>query len=257
MSGFFSPYFQSFYYELLKQKEKALRLGEVHNDESNNTSIETNAVHLVASIQKRLHRVLLQQSQELQRQTGTMIKANHIHNLHYLFAALTDEVFLNLPWQGAEVWSQSLLEAHIFNTQMAGENIFTDIDALLEQTDPLAPDMAEIYLFAIGLGFRGRLRRDESTLQRYQTRLHQFVENGLTGPSIETTQHLMPSCYNHTFTEPPARGLPDIKTWSLWIGGVLLGYWLISYGVWHALSKDIRQLTQQIMSQSHIDIDGV
>lgn len=258
MSGFFNPYFQSFYYELLKQKEKALRLGEAYDEEGEAVSkIEANAVHLVASIQKRLHSVLLQQAQELQRQTGSMIKASHIHNLHYLFVALADEIFLNLPWQGAEVWSQSLLEAHIFSTQMAGENVFSDIEVLLEQTDPLAPDMAEIYLFAIGLGFRGRLRHDAETLQRYQVRLRQFVEGGLSGPAMETSRHLMPSCYQHTFTEPPGRGLPDIKTWSLWIGGVLLGYWLVSYGVWHLLSKDIHQLTQQIRSQSHVDLGEI
>lgn len=258
MSGLFNPYFQTFYYELLKQKEKALRLGEMYTEDGEQiVTNEPNAVHLVASIQKRLHGVLLQQAQELQRQTGSMIKASHIHNMHYLFAALADEIFLNLPWQGAEVWGQSLLEAHIFSTQMAGENIFNDIEVLLDQTDPLAPDMAELYLFTIGLGFRGRLRQDEETLQRYQMRLRQFVENGLNGPAIETGTHLMPSCYQHTFTEPPGRGLPDVKTWSLWIGGVLLGYWLVSYGVWHVLSKDIRQLTQQIMSQSHIDTDNM
>lgn len=253
MSGFFNSYFQTFYYELLKQKEKALRLGEVYDEEGAAVSNEANAVHLVASIQKRLHSILLQQAQELQRQTGSMIKASHIHSMHYLFAALADEIFLNLPWQGAEVWGQSLLEAHIFNTQMAGENVFSDIEVLLEQTDPLAPDMAEIYLFAIGLGFRGRLRHDEETLQRYQTRLRQFVEAGLSGPAMETSAHLMPTCYQHTFTEPPGRGLPDVKTWSLWIGGVLLGYWLVSYAVWHVLSKDIQHLTRQIMAQGYVD----
>lgn len=256
MSGFFTPYFQSFYYELLKQKEKALRLGETAEGEEESQN-ETNAVHLVASIQKRLHAILLQQAQELQRQTGAMIKATHVHNLHYIFTALADEIFLNIPWQGAETWGQSLLEAHIFNTQMAGENIFNDIEALLEQTDPLAPDMAEIYLFAIGLGFRGRLRHDEETLQRYQMRLRQFVESGTNNSSMEAGKYLMPECYQHTFTEPPGRGLPDIKTWSLWIGSVLLGYWLVSYAVWHVLSKDIRHLTQQITAQSHIDLDDM
>ena len=270
MSGFFNPYFQSFYYEVLKQKEKALRLGEVDNvkaledsseegdeETSPKTAIEeSNIANLVVSIQKRLHHVLLTQSRELQRQTGAMVKASHIHRLHYLFVALADEIFINLPWHGAEFWSHHLLEAHIFGTQMAGENIFSDIEDLMEEIDPMAVDMAEVYLFAVGLGFKGRLRYFEEDIQKYQKRLKSFIDSQLSTGLSDNETYLMPNCYQHTFTEPPARGLPDVKTWTLWIGGVLLCYWLVSYGVWHSLSKDIRKLTNQIVAQGPLCVDN-
>jgi len=56
--------------------------------------------------------------------------------LVYLMAAFADETFACLvDWPGREYWSEHWMESRLFNSQIAGEEIFRRIDKILTRQD--------------------------------------------------------------------------------------------------------------------------
>src|SRR5204863_4757031 len=71
----------------------------------------------------------------------------------YAMAALADEIFINLDWVGRDAWREHLLEARLFGSHRAGEELFERIDNLLRDHDSLYGELARIYLMVLALGF--------------------------------------------------------------------------------------------------------
>jgi type VI secretion system protein ImpK len=266
------PYMQEFYYELLRQKEKALRLGEVPEknlydlQEDNPDNIiepmedhspgkkNGDAINLAISVQKKLRAVLDEQLKKAALQVGATFTMSNFKDMHFALAALADEVFINLKWNGSRAWRESLLETQLFSTQVSGEVLFAKIDALLESYEPAVPELATIYLFVLSFGFRGKYRGNDpqNRLRWYMDQLYLLANDGVPNLLRESRRHIVESCYDFTMTEPPLRGLPDIRTWGLWIGGVLLVYTFITYVVWYKLSSDIHESLNLIFEQAKV-----
>lgn len=95
----------------------------------------------------------------------------------FLKAALADEVLLHTDWAGRVHWRHVLLEALLFNSSHAGQQVFTEIDQLLREREPGRRGAARLYLYLLSLGFQGRYR-DSGELARiaeYRRELFQFV----------------------------------------------------------------------------------
>jgi len=256
-------YVQDFYYELLRQKEKALRLGEVkmpppsaENAEAvlTDAAMQADAINLVTSIQKRLRRVLDEQEKQATLQVGSTFSMIHFRDMQYAMAALADETFLNLAWSGARAWRDSMLETQMFASQVAGELIFKKMDALLESHEPITPELANVYLLILSFSFRGRYKDEDgdNKIRWYMDQLYLLANDGLPNRLGDSHRRLVESCYDYTLTEPPLRGLPDVRTWAMWIGGVLLVYTLITYVVWYKLSADIHESLNLIFEQAKV-----
>ena len=95
----------------------------------------------------------------------------------FLKAALADEVLLHTDWAGRGHWRHVLLEANLFNSAHAGQQVFADIDQLLRERDAARRGVARLYLYLLSLGFQGR-HRDGPGLARiadYRRELFQFI----------------------------------------------------------------------------------
>ena len=198
-------------------------------------------VNLCLSIQKRLRSVFDDQASNAHMQLGSSLSLSDFKDAQYVMAALADEIFLNLKWGGAGLWKEPMLETQLFSTHVAGEMFFKKLDALLTSFSAATLPLAMIYLLALSFGFRGqyRGRQDESKISWYKDQLYTLVNGGAPNRIREPHNKFMESCYDFTITEPPLRGLPDVKTWTYWIGGVLLAYVFVTYIIWYGLSSEI------------------
>ena len=100
-----------------------------------------------------------------------------IAEAQYVMAALADDVFIHLNWEGKHAWTSNLLEAALFGSHTAGEKVFEKLDRLLRDRDPADRSLAAVYLNALSLGFRGKYYgvNDHGRLRRYRNELFAFI----------------------------------------------------------------------------------
>ncbi|MCX7338482.1 MAG: DotU family type IV/VI secretion system protein [Alphaproteobacteria bacterium] len=247
--------FQSFYYEVLRQKEKALRMSDhaVFMETERSTIPE---VSLVTEIQIKL-RQLIEGSDTNHHAPQGSEKANLTKDAQYIMAALADEIFLNLKWPGVQQWENSLLEAQIFQTQIAGELFFKKLDTLLDANDPRQNDLATLYMMALSLGFRGKYR-DTNTgdttagdrIKGYRAQIYTTLNHRPATLSHPGKPHLIDQCYNNTILSPPGRGLPDARVWTVCILGLLTAYVFVTYVVWYKLAAEMHEVLGLIFEQT-------
>lgn len=201
------------------------------------TKVVTQRVHVIWN---RLILLLDRQLMEASRIAGPLGMEFHREAV-YVMAALTDELFVHLEWEGREFWLAHLLEAHLFQSHFAGEQFFRRIDALLLREDDSAAELAGVYLAALALGFRGRYWGPQHApiLDRYRTRL--FVLMTRRDPSVaETGEHLFPDAYQNTIAEGAAVTIPEPRRW-LWGLAAIVVIWVVAtLIVWHNLTAGLR-----------------
>ncbi len=188
--------FQAFYYELLRQKERALSAyfsGSIQNNDpsiNNNSSIdndnnsneeivydETKILTteedgtIVYSVENKANEIegMIVSIQKRIISTLNNIIDNFIHNsrlsekkideIKYIMTVLVDEIFINMKWEGSKYWRFSLLEKQLFQSEVAGERFFSLLDQNISNTSQLNNnDCIFVYLMALSLGFKGKFR---------------------------------------------------------------------------------------------------
>jgi type VI secretion system protein ImpK len=245
-TSIFMQNFQEFYYEVLRQKERSLRLFEDDLAAEKTSHVEKE----IQEIQKKLHTILEKHSLQASKNTSG-ITASYFRDAQYVMVALADEVFLNLEWSGASIWKKSLLERQVFQTQVAGEQFFKRLDVLLESNEPTRPDLAQIYLTALALGFKGQYneQKDQEKIDKYREQLYLLLKGKRNELYFPGRPRLFDAPYDHTITEQPGRGLPDIKTWVSTFASVVVVYVFISYVVWHKLAFEMGDTLNEIYRQ--------
>ena len=192
-------------------------------------------------LSKRLQNVIELQEMEERRQTGRAVAAL-AEPVRYLKAALADEVLLQGDWVGRRAWAGHLLETGLFRTSVAGDRVFIDIERVLSEREPAQRPLARLYLFALALGFQGRLRgqQEQSQLQSLRIELFQFVYQRQPAPS-ERQRPLSPQAYAFTLSHlAPKRQKAlsrGVLIWSL----VMLGMLLVSELLWLQPTWALRQ----------------
>lgn len=251
--GILSEEFDIFYYELLRIKEIALRsahevLKPIDENEDDSKTITVSGP--VLALQERFTTFFDKQRERLYRAAvgpSTLL----IQEALYMFVAMADEVMINQSWQGSDYWRQNCLETKIFQTQVAGERIFFQIDGLLRTNDPLQRELARIYLLSLSLGFQGKFRSlDNRQILSYKQQLFSFIYHRNPDISIGTRDYMFEDSLSSVFTEAPTKGLPDLRAWSATAISVLLVYLFISYGIWMIISEDLHEVLQSIFHLS-------
>ena len=158
----------------------------------------------------------------------------------YVMAVLADETFLHLEWEGRNYWLSHLVEAHAFRTHAAGDIFFRRIDALLRREDDAAAELAAVYLFAMGLGFRGRYRGEgfSPALDGYRLKLFSFISRRKPG-LVEQARNLFPEAYKNTVHTGIDRPIPSARKWHIALVCAVLLWLLISQALWWNLSHDL------------------
>lgn len=240
-TSIFMENFQEFYYEVLRQKERAFRTFE--DDLENESKIE----EVIKDIQKKLHQILEKQSLQASKGMGG-ITASYFRDAQYVMVALADEVFLNMEWPGARTWRKSLMEAQIFQTQIAGEQFFKRLDLLLASNDPSKGELGQIYLITLSLGFKGRFSEmeEQEKLEWYRDQLFVIIKGTHNELHYPGRKRLWEDSYDYTMTEAPGRGLPDLKIWVSTFVSVFALYIFTSYVVWHKLASEMGDALNEI-----------
>lgn len=247
-------YFHEFYSEVVRLK-KMIKSGnlvslEDQTDEDNITSITPHYVH------QQLAPLLEQQRMDAS-QRGGEYGATLYREAQYLMVGLADEIFLHLvAWNGQEVWRGNLLESRLFDSYIAGQKIFRNIDKLLEERNPVYTELARIYLISLSLGFQGKYRgdTDQSELESYKHRLFAFITqrdpDGLHEYlHFNESKQVFPDAYSYTIEESASRPLPSLRLWFVGVGLVAIIVLLTSHFLWQYYIKDIDALTTEILLQ--------
>lgn len=250
-NSFILQNFQDFYRELLAQKEIALTFAHELEEENESAEIAEKKEHLPAKIQRRLRLFLEQQSLNAASQVGEFA-VSHYQEAQYVMAALADEIFLNIKWHGQKYWENSLLESQLFHTQIAGELFFTKLEAVLTSNDPTQLDLAIIYIWTLGLGFTGQYREQhhEEKLDWYRNQLYVLITHHSPNLFHPGRAFLDENCYEHRVSQPPSRGLPELRVWLIAFSSIILIYLFASSVLWYKIARDIDETTSLILQQA-------
>lgn len=250
-SSFLMQNFQEFYREVLIQKEKALRTAESAHISLENPEEGVAFEQLTDRIQGKFRQMFEQFSLNVQQQVGEFA-ISHFQEALYVMVCLADEVFLAFSWIGQKRWENHLLEAQIFHTQIAGEQFYKKLDALIEANDPVRNDLAIIYLMALALGFRGQYRdeNDAGKIRWYREQLYTMLHRQGTTLFHSGRNRLIPMVYDYNITASPGKGLPDLRTWFMAFGGLFLIYLFIASMAWYSVIRDLDSVIGQILLQA-------
>jgi type IV/VI secretion system ImpK/VasF family protein len=250
--------FQAFYYELLRQKEKALSLfftseqlspSETTGDDGVDNLKKKNEVEgCVVEIQKKLLTVIVEITNDMLLKSRSSPKITA--DAKYVMTIFVDEIFLNLKWEGAKIWRFFLLERQLFQTEVSGDKFFSMVDEIT--TDQTNEEMAFLYLMTLSLGFKGKYRDIEDSdehLSWYKNRLYSMLHNKPTKLFFPGRSHMIESCYEHTCTENGNSYLPDVRFWSWCIISIAFLYIIISYCVWDNITGEIKDILNKITEQ--------
>jgi type VI secretion system protein ImpK len=189
----------------------------------------------VTGVWQQLLSLLERQSLEAGR--GGAFAYEVYREAQYVMAALADEIFLHLDWEGKQSWP--LLESRLFQTHIAGEEVFARIDRLLMRRDPFYLDLAAVYFMALSLGFQGKYRgvEDHPPLE-YRRQLFRMIYR--RDPKLfATTGPLFPQTYQNTLDKSEVKKLPAQWLW-LWLVVLVLGMWIgISQLAWSAATSKV------------------
>ena len=240
--------FYDFYSEVIRKKKIAQSHAEVSLLErapepeelpSEQESVKTVSLTLLS--------ILEEQALEAGRRGGEY-GVSFYKEAQYIMAALADEIFLNMDWEGREAWKSGLLEFKLFGTHVAGELFFQKLDKLLTDRDPAFVEIAALYLQVLSLGFRGKFRDmdDEGKLDYYRRQLFSFIFH--KNPDLLNMDRLLyPEAYAHTLAEGEGKKLPYAKRWIIVLVLLVFAFLVASHAIWAHVTEDLKQVIQQLL----------
>jgi type VI secretion system protein ImpK len=233
--------FKTFYEEVVMLKASALS-GEFLIKSEDDKEGES----LAKKIHDRLYNLLDSQYQYIEKNGGGYA-ARYYREAQYIMVALADEIFINLKWVGQDEWENNLLESKIFNSQVAGEKFFKNLDQFLTVRDSANADIGVMYMLAIGLGFKGRYRDldDKGALKKCRDQL--FSRLMQDSPAVlEGVSELFPQAYQHTIDQRDSAKMPVTRNWVIGFFGVIVVFLVLSQIVWVTETNDMENLVDQV-----------
>lgn len=242
--------FQEFYAEVIRLKGRVARGTWVFEPETSTAATAAEEPSATA-VWRSLLSLLERQSLDAGRSGGDFAVEIY-RRAQYAMAALADEIFLHLEWAGRETWRDHLLEARLFGSHRAGEELFERIEELLRDRDTVHTELARVYLTVLALGFQGKFRGQpgaEQEIEGYRRRLFRFVF-GRDPQAVRGNERLVPAAYVSTLDEGSSTTLPYLKPWVwalvllfvLWIGG--------SHLIWRSAIAEVRPVVDEILGAS-------
>lgn len=194
----------------------------------------------------------LQRQAMIAAQKGGEFAVTYYKEAQYAMAALTDELFLNLPgFTGKQYWSENLIESRLYGTHDSGERLFDYIAQFLRDRDATRKDIAEIYLLVLGVGFKGKFRGmpDQRQLDFFRRELYIFINH--EDPQLYSgTDRLFSQAYTHTLDDGVPERFQDVKFWTGAFASVFGALLLISFIMWSSATSDVEEMSETIIQNS-------
>jgi type VI secretion system protein ImpK len=251
--------FQAFYYELLKQKEICLSrfftnaekspdptAEQLSDTDGNSSEIEG----IIVAVQKKLINTLSNVCEIILSTSN--LSSIKLECAKYIMTVLADEIFLNMKWNGAKFWRFSLLEKQLFQSEIAGENFFTLLDAFLAEPLTSGSEIAFLYLMALSLGFKGKYRETENGenyISWYKDKLYAVFHGKPSRLFYPGRSYMINACYEYTIMKENHLLVPDTHFWTMFIMGIIMTYIVISYIVWFGITDEVRDVLTTISDQ--------
>lgn len=134
----------------------------------------------------------------------------------YLLTVFTDEMFVNIPWDGEKIWEASLLEEQLFQSHYSGNHFFELLENYLQSPVTETHGLSVLYLLILCLGFKGKYMHEdiEKKVNYYKKQL--FISFYKSSPIIlKEIKALFPEAYLHTFSGGIRLKFYNIKVWVL------------------------------------------
>lgn len=244
-SSFLLNQFREFYSELARLKRTVEVSGSVYLFDLP-TSDSPDPTSTVNGVWQHLLSVLERQETEAGQNGGAFAVAVY-QEAEYVMAALADEIFIHMNWDGRANWP--LLESKIFKTHVAGEVIFERLERLLQRQDPFYLDLAAVYFMALSLGFQGKFRGNDpaNSLGTYRRRLFAMIYR--RNPQLFTTNTpIFPQTYQNTLDRGAGRKLPNQNIWFAIVGAVLVFWLASSHLAWTEVSSEVSTTIAKVLS---------
>jgi type VI secretion system protein ImpK len=240
--------FQQFYGEVLRLRGRVVEGTWVFQTDPTPAGAAPEPRESPVGVWRKLVALLERQSLDASREGGDFGVAIY-RRAQYAMAALADEIFINLQWAGREAWREHLLEAKLFGSHRAGEELFERIDALLREHDALYGELARVYLMVLALGFQGKFRGRSDAheeIESYRRRLFRFVY-GREPQVVHGDERIVPQAYAATLDEASTSKLPYLKPW-IWTLVLVLVVWLAgSHLLWHNATSALEPVINEIV----------
>lgn len=230
----FKQYFYQFYDKVLYYKKISSAKKDLSQEEVDNISTS-------------LTGFLQEQEKTIASDTNKFVY-NIYKQLQYIMIGFADEIFLDLQWSFKDYWSEHLLESKMFNSHIAGEKIFKDIDDILKNKDNqnlLLP----IYIIILSLGFVGKFRtktnnsKEPQQLTEYKHKLFELLYKHHDHSGI-----LFPQTRAHNMSSKNILPTNTVMIWSGILLGTFVCYCAVSYLVWYTQTREIYNIVQNIIN---------
>ncbi len=239
----------------VEQPAMAVAEAPVGDDAAGETGTENTEIdepeNVANQVWQRLLYLLERQEISANRFGGEYVRELY-KDAQFVMAALADETFLQLNWEGRESWHSNLLEAKLFQTHAAGDIFFQKVDTLLKHRDPVQADLAKVYLMALAFGFQGKFRGQEQGQERldfYRRELFNFIFH--RSPDIlSESKHFCPEAYLHNIGEGVGLKLEHPQKWFLYLALVLAVLFFVSHNIWGFLTDDLYVVIEQILNEA-------
>ncbi len=225
-------FFEEFYEKVCHFKSQVLKGNLVVPEGAEVSNPTVSAETILDQLKNLLHK----QSLEAPRHGGEYAVA-YYRETQYVMAALADEIFLHMTWEGRKYWEDHLLESQIFESHNAGDIFFQRLENFLRERDPMRADVGYVYLMALGLGFRGKYHGvdDQGRITSYKEQLYRFIYHA--EPELfEGDGKICKKAYENVQEKIEGKQFHDFRPWFLIFGGILLGLLFYSFSIWHDLS---------------------
>lgn len=158
----------------------------------------------------------------------------------YVMTALANSMLLHdVTWRGRDGWAERPLEVVLYRSRTAGDRIFDAVEELARRRTPDADGVAMTILLAFEMGYRGRYHGsdDRGEIERLKARLFDLVFHR-SSATLDDFDGLTAGAAEPLAGRDPVR-LPQVRPWGMAIGGVVVGYLLVSWLLWWAQVSDI------------------
>jgi type IV/VI secretion system ImpK/VasF family protein len=201
-------------------------------------------------LSKRLSELLELQAAEAKWMGGEA--AERYPDAQYAMAALADETFEYMEWDGKPSWPKVSLERKIYQTNAADVEMFRRIDKLLKESPDsvVARDLARVYLLVLAAGFQGKWRPFRLTrpVAEYRRRLYEYIHNDDALMLFAAERKIFPDAASRTLEGAAVSRFSAAQRWAAILLFLVISYTVIAHIAWNRVSADLKDVTARIKS---------
>jgi type IV/VI secretion system ImpK/VasF family protein len=203
-------------------------------------------------LSKRLSELLELQAAEAKWMGGE--SGERYPDAQYVMAALADETFTYLEWEGKASWPKFSLERKIYQTNAADVEVFKRIDKLLKESPDsvVARDLARVYLLVLAAGFQGKWRPFGlmRPLAEYRRRLYEYIHTADPLMLYAPERKVFPEAASRTLEGHAVSRFTAMQRWAAILIFLIVSYTVVAHVAWSRVSADLKDVTSRIKSGS-------